>query len=94
LEKLTVLAVKTSCKDRWRQVLAEADRVREKHLLTLEPAITASQTAEMQQKNVRLVVPGDIQATYTPAQQSWLLNASELILLLLQRQSDASRRLL
>jgi EcoRII C terminal len=94
VEKLTVLAAKTSCKDRWRQVLAEADRIPEKHLLTLEPAITVSQTAEMQQKNVRLVVPADIQATYTPAQQSWLMNASELMLTLFERQSEASRRLL
>lgn len=31
---LLMLGVKTSCKDRWRQVLAEADRIRCKHLLT------------------------------------------------------------
>ena len=42
-----MLAAKTSCKDRWRQVLAEADRIRTKHLLTLEPAISKIQTAEM-----------------------------------------------
>jgi len=37
---LTMLGVKTTCKDRWRQVLAEANRISEKHLLTLEPAIS------------------------------------------------------
>jgi hypothetical protein len=83
---LTVLGVKTSCKDRWRQVLAEADRIPEKHLLTLEPSITPAQTAEMQQKNVRLVVPSEIQATYTAAQRSWLLAVSDLVTLLFERQ--------
>src|SRR5262249_19070271 len=33
---LTMLGVKSSCKDRWRQVLSEADRITDKHLLTLE----------------------------------------------------------
>src|SRR5690606_20658382 len=32
--RLTMLGVKSSCKDRWRQVLAEADRIEKKHLLT------------------------------------------------------------
>jgi hypothetical protein len=30
-----MLGVKTTCSDRWRQVLAEADRIQLKHLLTL-----------------------------------------------------------
>ncbi len=37
---LTMLGVKSSCKDRWRQVLAEARRIERKHLLTLETAIS------------------------------------------------------
>src|SRR5690606_10029713 len=32
-ELLTMLGVKTSCKDRWRQILSEASRVEKKHLL-------------------------------------------------------------
>src|SRR4029079_2208719 len=34
--RLLMLAAKTTCKDRWRQVLDEAKRIRSKHLLTLE----------------------------------------------------------
>jgi hypothetical protein len=67
-------------------VLAEADRIPEKHLLTLEPAITPSQTGEMQQKGVRLVVPEEIHATYLPGQRSWLLSLSALVELLRERQ--------
>lgn len=33
--KLRMLAVKTTCKDRWRQVVKEVDRIPTKHLLTL-----------------------------------------------------------
>jgi hypothetical protein len=40
-ERLRILGAKTTCKDRWRQVLAEADRVSDKHLITLEPGISA-----------------------------------------------------
>lgn len=35
-EKLRMLAVKTTMKDRWRQILNEANRVEQKHLLTLQ----------------------------------------------------------
>lgn len=33
-EKLRMLAVKTTCKDRWRQALSEADRIDKIHLFT------------------------------------------------------------
>lgn len=56
-ERLTVLALKTTCKDRWRQVLNEGRRVPEKHLLTLQPSISRDQLIEMREARVRLVVP-------------------------------------
>ncbi len=55
--KLIVLAAKTTCKDRWRQILNEADRVKEKHLFTLQQGISANQLVEMYHHGVRLVVP-------------------------------------
>ncbi len=70
--KLTMLAVKSTCKDRWRQVLAEADRIDEKHLLTLETAISTGQTAEMQAKRLQLIVPRALHETYSEAQRGWL----------------------
>ena len=56
-ERLTVLGVKSTCKDRWRQVLAEAERIENKHLLTLETAISTQQTDEMRAKQLQLVLP-------------------------------------
>jgi len=56
-KKLFVLAAKTTCKDRWRQVINEADRVTTKYLFTLQESISSAQLAEMFQANVRLIVP-------------------------------------
>lgn len=76
---LRMLGVKTTCKDRWRQVLVEADRIAEKHLLTLEPAISVAQTDEMRMHNLQLVVPEHIRQSYKPIQQNWLMNIEEFI---------------
>jgi type II restriction enzyme len=56
-EKLLVLASKTTCKDRWRQILNEADHIKIKHLFTLQQGISKNQLVEMYNNNVRLVVP-------------------------------------
>ena len=58
-EKLIFLAAKTTCKDRWRQVINEADRLRDmpKYLCTLQQGISPAQMDEMQAENVILVVP-------------------------------------
>jgi type II restriction enzyme len=62
-QKLCVLASKTTCKDRWRQVLNEADRIKTKHLFTLQQGISSNQLEEMFKYNVQLVVP----RTYLPS---------------------------
>lgn len=78
-EKLHILAAKTTCKERWRQILAEADRVKNKHLITLEPAISRDQTEQMIKMNVQLVVPQALHQTYLPEQQDGLLTFKEFI---------------
>jgi type II restriction enzyme len=54
---LVFLGAKTTCKDRWRQILKEADRIREKHLFTLQQGISEHQLAKMYENNIVLVVP-------------------------------------
>jgi hypothetical protein len=76
---LRMLAVKTSCKDRWRQVLAEADRISPKHLLTLEPSISSRQTDEMRSQNLKLVIPAALHDTYHPEQRNELLSFSDFL---------------
>ena len=77
--QLRMLGVKTTCKDRWRQVLVEADRITEKHLLTLEPAISVAQTDEMRSHHLQLVIPEHIRQSYKPIQRNWLMNIEEFI---------------
>lgn len=57
IEHLTFLASKTTCKDRWRQILNEADRIKTKHLFTLQQGISSNQLKEMYNSDVCLVVP-------------------------------------
>ena len=83
---LTMLGVKSSCKDRWRQVLAEAERIEKKHLLTLEAAISENQTEEMQAKNLQLVLPEQLHDTYSETQRSWLMNVTQFTELVRHRQ--------
>lgn len=87
VEQLTVLAAKTTCKDRWRQILNEAARVKEKHLLTLEPSISENQTAEMLSESVQLVLPRALHATYTAEQQKQMIDLTQFLQLAKERQS-------
>jgi len=84
--RLTMLGVKSTCKDRWRQVLAEADRIQDKHLLTLETAISQHQTDEMRAKRLQLVLPRKLHESYTTPQQAWLKSIAEFVALIRERQ--------
>lgn len=85
--RLTMLGVKSSCKDRWRQILAEVERISDKHLLTLEPGISRNQTDEMRTKGVSLVLPRAIHDSYQLEQRGWLMDLAEFIGLAEGRQS-------
>lgn len=85
--RLTMLASKSTCKDRWRQILNEAARIPDKHLLTLEPSISENQTNEMKAERVQLVLPRGLHSTYTAAQQAWLMDVAAFTRLARQRQA-------
>ncbi|AYU97907.1 type II restriction endonuclease [Enterobacter asburiae] len=85
--RLTMLASKSTCKDRWRQILNEAARIPNKHLLTLEPSISENQTNEMKSEQVQLVIPQGLHSSYTMAQQTWLMNIAGFIDLTRHRQT-------
>jgi hypothetical protein len=89
---LTMLGVKTSCKDRWRQVLPEAAKIENKHLFTLEPGISENQTDEMQAHKLQLVLPASIHETYRDTQRTWLMNLADFISMVAERQSDGYKR--
>lgn len=89
--QLTMLGAKTTAKDRWRQVLEEADRIDRKHLITLEGAISENQTNEMISRKLQLVVPKEIHATFTEHQQSWLYSVEDFLDEVREKQKFADK---
>ena len=83
---LTMLAAKSTCKDRWRQALSEAERISRKHLLTLEPGISENQTTEMRAKNLQLVLPKRLHETYRESQRPTLMCVGDFLDFVLHRQ--------
>jgi hypothetical protein len=71
---LRMLAAKTTCKDRWRQILNEADRIPGKHLLTLQEGVSEPQFREMRDSGIRLVVPEPLMASYPDEVRPYLLS--------------------
>jgi hypothetical protein len=86
---LTLLGLKTSAKDRWRQVLSEGARVKNKNLITLEPSISKNQTDEMVSENLQLVIPQGIIETYTDQQREQILTLNEFIDIIKDKQTRA-----
>ncbi|MCK5604080.1 restriction endonuclease [Candidatus Pacearchaeota archaeon] len=91
VELLTMLGAKTSCKDRWRQILVEAAKIENKNLATLEPSISEDQTNEMSSHNLQLVIPLEIQESYTEKQRKKIMSISEFIALLKGKQQKQIR---
>ena len=78
-KKLRMLAAKTTCKDRWRQILNEAARIPTKHLLTLQEGVSTAQFAEMQEEGVRLVVPSPLHDKYPDEVREHLVSLGEFV---------------
>jgi len=86
---LTLLGAKTSCKDRWRQVLAESARVTEKHLITLQPSISTDQLQQMRSHNLQLVVPESVHGSYSAGERTQLWNLETFISMVHDKQANA-----
>lgn len=78
-QRLTMLGAKSTCKDRWRQVLPEAAKIPHKHLFTLEPGISEDQTDQMRVVSLQLVVPKPVSESYSQSQKEWLWDLSNFI---------------
>jgi hypothetical protein len=77
--RLRMLAVKTTCRDRWRQILNEADRIPAKHLLTLQEGVSEAQFAEMTGAGVQLVIPQKLISAFPPSVQPHLQTLESFI---------------
>lgn len=77
--RLRMLGAKTTVRDRWRQVLNEADRIPAKHLLTLQEGVSENQFAEMRAAQVQLVVPAELISAYPTSIQPNLMTLEQFI---------------
>lgn len=87
-EDLIVLGAKTTCKDRWRQVLTEADRIEVKYLFTLQQGISKNQLKEMRDSNLTLVVPQNYITSFPQEYQSEISNLSGFIQMVQKKQES------
>ena len=84
--RFVMLGAKSTCKDRWRQVLSEASKIPNKHLITLETSISENQTTQMRDARLNLVVPAGLHSTFTNVQQQWLLSVRDFIEMVREKQ--------
>ena len=85
-DDLVVLGAKTTCKDRWRQVLTEADRVEVKYLFTLQQGISKNQLREMHDSHLTLVVPHQYISSFPQDYQSEISDLSGFIRMVKEKQ--------
>lgn len=74
-----MLGVKTSVKERWRQVLDEAARIPEKHLFTLSEGVSPDQFSQMEGSGIQLVVPAANITAFPPTIRPRLLTLAQFI---------------
>lgn len=86
-DQLVFLGAKTTCKDRWRQVLNEADRIKTKYLFTLQQGISRNQLQEMKHENLHLVVPAAYRSSFDREYQSEIETLSSFIEIVKMKQS-------
>jgi hypothetical protein len=90
-DDIVFLAAKTTCKDRWRQVLNEADRIEDKFLFTLQQGISNNQLSDMKECRLHLVVPERYIGSFPLQSQSDIKTLPDFILLVKGKQkSNAS----
>lgn len=90
-DDLIVLGAKTTCKDRWRQVLTEADRVDVKYLFTLQQGISKNQLLEMKDSQLKLVVPRKYIGSFPEDFQSDISSLQDFIHLVKEKQEHLPR---
>jgi hypothetical protein len=78
-EKLRMLGIKTTVKDRWAQVVKEANRVETKHLFTLQEGLSLNQFRNITEAKIKLVVPAPLISAYHEDIQPQLITLETFI---------------
>lgn len=90
-DDLIVLGAKTTCKDRWRQVLTEADRVKVKYLFTLQQGISKNQLREMHDSLLTIVVPHKYIPSFPQEFQSQIYDLTTFISMVKRKQESLAK---
>lgn len=88
-ERHFFLASKTTCKDRWRQILAEVD-LPKRYLFTLQQAISSAQLREMEAESVKVVLPEAYRSRFPAEDRRRTINLMQFILMV--REAGCQRR--
>lgn len=89
-DQLVFLGAKTTCKDRWRQVLNEANRIETKYLFTLQQGISKNQLREMKHENLKLVVPASYRSSFDIEYRSEIETLASFIEIVKSKQCGRS----
>ncbi len=87
-ENLVFLGAKTTCKDRWRQVLNEANRIDTKYLFTMQQGISKNQLREMKHEHLKLVVPATYRTSFDKEFQPEIETLASFIEIVKAKQSS------
>lgn len=78
-DRIMIVGLKTTCKDRWRQVLNEGRRITNKHLITLQHGISGAQIREMLDRRVTLIVPKPLHTQFPRDERGHLLTVEAFL---------------
>lgn len=78
-DHLRMVACKSKVRDRWRQVLSEADRIPEKYLLTLDDELDADSLDKMRHHKLLVFVPERVRAAAYSGFPAKLSNVADLV---------------
>jgi hypothetical protein len=76
---LAMLAAKSTLRDRWRQILREADKIPLKHLFTLDHGVSEAQFRDISAAGIKLIVPAALVRSFPHAVRPELLTLSGFV---------------
>lgn len=88
-DELVFLGAKTTCKDRWRQILNEANRIKIKYLFTLQQGISKNQLKEMKHEHLKLVVPASYRSSFDKDFQNEIETLESFIKIVKYKQDNS-----
>lgn len=84
--RIAMLAAKSTLRDRWRQVLREADKVSPKHLFTLDEGLSESLFRDITREGIIIVAPSARLRLYPPAARPSVLTLRQFVSEMLRSQ--------